>query len=362
MQKPSRRPGGQGLAYYPALTALRGLFILSIVIFHIGDMFGRCFGQVLGVFYTYGGYLGNYFFFLLSGFLLGGSYREKIAAGHISFFAFLRRRLIKIYPLYILTNLYMLFLKICTHSLPASGNWRTLLKVALTTSWGWFDNVYPYNLPTWFVSILLQCWIVYYCVARLSAGRPALYRFLTGALSLWGCLLIFLDIQAPFCYSQNGEGFLNFFLGVGLYEAFYSIQNAASAKTRRLATGGAALWVLLLCGVCGCCAHFLRSSSMAPAAVLLICTTAIACALFLPPCRALLETPVLRRLGSISASVYFWHSPLAHMFIIVRNRVPLLGGLAPSAQFILYWILLPIVGWLSYCGIERPISGGRERL
>ncbi len=359
MKKTLRNGGGLDGAYDPSLTALRGLFILTIVLYHVGDMFDGCFAPVLGIFYTCGGYLGNCFFFLLSGFLLSGSYRERIAAGQITFFAFLRRRLVKIYPLYILTNLCMLFLKACTHSLPASGVWKTTLKIALTTSWGWFDNVYPYNLPTWFVSILLQCWVVYYCVVRLSAGRPALYRFLTGALSLWGCLLIFLDIQAPFCYVQNGEGFLNFFLGAGLYEAVHSIRSAAAAKTRRLAAGGAALWVLFLCGVCMCCARLL-SGSMIPAVSILVCAAAVFCALFLPPCRQLLKMPALRWLGTISASIYFWHSPLAHMFIIVRNRVPLLKGLRPEAQFIIYWVLLPIVGGLSCHGIERPASGVRD--
>ena len=54
---------------FAALDGLRAVFGMGIVIYHVNGAFGSAFSGVLAPVYAYGGYFGNYFFFLLSGFL-----------------------------------------------------------------------------------------------------------------------------------------------------------------------------------------------------------------------------------------------------------------------------------------------------
>ena len=60
------------------IDGLKGIFIFLIVIMHVKGAFDYAFSTVLRPAYDYGGYFGNYMFFLLSGFLMGYWYSERI--------------------------------------------------------------------------------------------------------------------------------------------------------------------------------------------------------------------------------------------------------------------------------------------
>ena len=97
---------------YVALTSLKGIFILMIVFYHMGGNYGRIFGDVFQWCYDWGGYLGNTFFYMVSGFLIACGYQEKISNGDLSIVNYLMRRISKIFPLYIITNMFRLGLNI----------------------------------------------------------------------------------------------------------------------------------------------------------------------------------------------------------------------------------------------------------
>ena len=89
---------------FAALDGLRAVFGMGIVIYHVNGTFGSAFSGVLAPVYAYGGYFGNYFFFLLSGFLTE-FHKLPIGGGP---FARLSRRLGRLYPVYALSNLAMM--------------------------------------------------------------------------------------------------------------------------------------------------------------------------------------------------------------------------------------------------------------
>ena len=78
---------------YHSLNGLRGLAAIIVVLFHAEAFFGR---QIAP-----GGYLAVDLFFVLSGFVIAHAYDHKFAQG-LPAFTFIRHRLIRFYPLYLL--------------------------------------------------------------------------------------------------------------------------------------------------------------------------------------------------------------------------------------------------------------------
>ncbi|KAA6341559.1 hypothetical protein EZS27_010629 [termite gut metagenome] len=78
-----------------SLTSLRFIFAIMIFMHHYsrGEGTGAIFPE---------GFLGVTFFFILSGFVLSYSYWGKLSERKIHFWDFLKRRVIKLYPLHLL--------------------------------------------------------------------------------------------------------------------------------------------------------------------------------------------------------------------------------------------------------------------
>lgn len=76
------------------LDALRGVAALAVVVFHAPQYFG---GWGLPT-----AHLAVDFFFCLSGFVLAHAYSKKLTTGQLSTYSFMRMRLFRLYPLYIL--------------------------------------------------------------------------------------------------------------------------------------------------------------------------------------------------------------------------------------------------------------------
>ena len=174
---------------FDSLTGLRGLFIFVIAAYHAGASIGHAFLPVMRPIYTWGGYFGNYFFFLLSGFLTCHTQRERIGQDSIGIFRYSWRRIRKIYALYLGTNILMLAYSLIQNGFNADVKLDKLASVLFMVTTGWIDDIYPYNIPTWFLSTLLLCHIIYYCIALLYKNRKDFYYVLLLVLMIWGAIL-----------------------------------------------------------------------------------------------------------------------------------------------------------------------------
>ena len=116
-----------------------------------------------------GGDCGVAFFFLLSGFVLSLGYGPQISEGSFSFGRFLKRRLLKCYPLHILCLL--LFLIVSRSAIDG----RVILNALLLQSWvPDADYYFSCNSVSWFLSSLMFCYLVF----------PSVYRRISPALTL----------------------------------------------------------------------------------------------------------------------------------------------------------------------------------
>ncbi len=117
--------------YHAGLDGLRGILVLSVYLFHF---------YVSP--YTKLGYMAVDVFFILSGFLVTGSY-QKLSGSHFNNFkTFIKKRFFRIYPIYFIAVILISYLK--------SSPLQSVL-AQLTFAFGFFmyDGTYLPNAVTW---------------------------------------------------------------------------------------------------------------------------------------------------------------------------------------------------------------------
>ncbi len=123
-------------------------------------------------------------FFVISGFLSYRQYDSKIKEREMSFYIFIYRRIVRLYPLLILSILFMTFgqwLYFYKNSNWWTGRVNELWQViqALTgISVGTFMNSFDaVNGPIWYISVLIICYMIYWSLSFFSwgGGRVLVY-------------------------------------------------------------------------------------------------------------------------------------------------------------------------------------------
>lgn len=119
-------------------------------------------------------------FFEISGLLFVFAYADRIKEGVLGVKVFIKRRILKIYPMMILSTLAMAVLECVYYSLTGSwwlaaiDVWHIVISV-LGIPVGWFENNVSVNMPIWYISILFQCYILGYFLVytrkRWNLGR-----------------------------------------------------------------------------------------------------------------------------------------------------------------------------------------------
>ncbi len=194
------------------LSFLKLLSCIFIMIFHLDNSFKGIFTQHIPFIQKYGGYLGNYTFFILSGFCMDYSYKHKLIHGNYTFKQFITSKLIKIYPIYFLSLLFY----VCILG-PSSINMKKEILSFLMISSGWVDDIYPDNTVAWFFCVIMLLYIIYYFVCFLQNKISFnLYLPVFIILIFAGYSLYSLDLSFPFMYAHDGEGLLYFSIGVCL--------------------------------------------------------------------------------------------------------------------------------------------------
>lgn len=340
-----------------SLTGLRGIFIFMIVIYHMGGYFDSPFSSVLHLPYKWGGVMGNSFFFMLSGFVISCGYRDRILEKRVDFGGFIKKRLIKIYPMYLVTDVIQACFLVYEQGMII--NFRSIVPNIFMITTGWVDDIYPYNVSCWFVSVLLLCYIVYFVLCRAARENPKLVLYLEIGLALWGYLLLSRDINVPFCYSHDGEGMMNFFIGCILFEIYE--RNSARAN-RRLFEGLFCLLLgfLFLARQAGF--EQFSGDSRLPF-TFLICPAAIMLALEMKWVGRILESRPFMKLGQISMNVFFWHMPVIVLVNILAVK-GLFGGIDVRIRFlgtlllILLWAAVVEMIWVK---LEKKYNEAKEK-
>lgn len=205
-----------------SLQSLRGVAAVLIVAHHFGfhsgmvDSFGDCAVAI---------------FMMLSGFVLSLSYHDRVAGGYdIPFRRFMLKRVVRIVPLYLLGLLYSLAL--CHFHIGPS---KLVADVLMLQSWiPSPDYYFSGNAPTWFVSDLMLCYLLFIPTINLLNRRPRLFACLFLLyLIVYGLCAAFVPdtLVHPIVYIFPPMQFPVFVIGMVLSE-IYSTSHANSCGFR----------------------------------------------------------------------------------------------------------------------------------
>lgn len=331
---------------WKSLDTLKGIAIFSVVLFHVGGTFSGAFSGALDVFYRWGGYFGNYLFFMISGLCISAGYQNRIAAHEAGFLPFMKRRLIRLYPLYFLTELLCFIFQVgygkldCLHP-------REIIRNLLCITYGWVGNSYPYNFPCWFLSVLLQLYIIHFAVLWFFRGKAP---YIFALLAVWGVVILKAGLQAPFCYAQNGEGLSNYFIGCLLFE----LLSRTDRKYRRAGEGiaGGLLAICILRAVQTCFSGTV--SALRDGLTFLICPLLILAVIDCAPVKRALEQPgVYRAFGKVSMYIFFWHIPVLQFYINLFGRFSWYQNMSAGGQLMGYLALL--YAFCQVCVLLAPV-------
>jgi len=283
-------------------------------------------------------------FFILSGFVMyhycDGRLKE------ISFSSFMGRRCMRLLPpmavaalaYFALGYVYQQIYQKPFFFSESVNLWGTVVS-ALGLQNGWGLNGWNINNPTWYVSVLLLCYLWMYVMVRLCEKHQ--FPFVYACLIM--LLIAFSGVKWPLFGDQAARGYQSFFFGL-LLAMFY----------RHFALNR---WLITLClAVMGIVLVFIVFAPgytdyrmtftylFCPALILIMHTS---------PLQKLFRHSFWGRLSAISYHVYIWHNVLQLLLYTINTPV---WTTANPGMMYLFAIMAWGVGMLSWWLFEGPVG------
>lgn len=364
-------PGGRR---WPALTGLRGLAALGVLLFHAFVLAGQPQSLPAPARWVFShGWSGVDIFFTLSAFLLtlpflrgGPPSASSRSPGHYA-----RNRLLRILPAYYAQLLLLLLL--WWFGMADALGWGSLEPASVLANlaflYGAVPSVEPLVPPWWTLPVELAFYLVLPLFARLLApGRwPWILAAIVASLAFRILLMhAGLDRTHEVAWIEHVPGRLHQFL-VGMLAAYaFERLRARSAlpgprRADLMAFAAAAAFIALpALGFLGSDEAFQGGPVAQPFlaswhlfASIVVAVMLVALAAGAPRARRLLSTGPLQAMGLVSYSLYLWHYP-----VMLYLREALGGREAIGADFwpfLAYSLIFSLLaGAVSWWLVERP--------
>jgi len=354
------------LGRQPALDGIRGIAILSVLVFHFGWK------------WLPGGFLGVDVFFALSGFLITTLLLEdQLQFGVISLKRFFLRRAIRLYPALVALVAVSTVFTLYFHRTTSLGRVFTIAEGVLLydANWltyadssGWFGGM-PH---TWSLAVEAQFYLLWSVIITVvsrhyaaASERKTMTRMLILVASMiwvgssaWRAILWSQDAEWLRTYLGTDTRLDGVFLGstAALLRLLW-LQHPRRAWLMRVSRPTTALVELASLGVlvflfatlnfgqshCG----LIGFTAAGAATSVLILTSVLRPDSILGP---VFRLPMLTWIGRISYSIYIWHVPAEKL---IRTESLLAHGFSPLAAEAMRVVVTLLLGAASYYGIER---------
>ena len=308
------------------LQSLRFVFIILIVLFHIN-----------GKNYEVCGDCGISFFLMLSGFVLSYAYGQQVLDGRFQTFLFIKKQLIKLYPLHLLM---LVVIALLDARLGRYYEWWQLLpSIMMIQSWFPHDSfIHVANASSWFLGTLLFGYLVFSWLIRIIYRSSWLQLAVGGVIFLilyeWGVSFVPLQhVNNIVCLSPYLR-LPDFCIGIILCRCWQSQKGVALAQIFQS-------WSVNRATLCE-----LSSVAFVALAFLLYnyLPSCVRCSslfwLFLPPLlmvfvcgdssegllTKLFHQPMLLLLGGITMEIYLTHNFVIRVFYNILHNFGLLDG------------------------------------
>lgn len=330
-----------------SLQSLRFIFAIFIFLHHLS-------------LFELGGTCGVSFFFILSGFVMMKNYGEEVLLSSFSYYHYIKKRIIRIYPLHLLC--LFTFILINYKSITPIYLGKLFPNMLLLQSWIPQRNYYfSGNALSW----SLSCLVFFYACFPLMVNVVRKLNFKSKfvlALSIVTLYIVALisipeDLSHAFFYINPIFRLLDFAIGMSTYKVYKAISKRSSEKSYSNATlmeFGALLFlfVSLLLGLV-VPDRILYSVLYWLPISLLILTFAYTNSHF-GLISKILNNKILIILSEGSFVLYIIHQLSFTILDKVRNELQIEIGVGHKA--LLYFIILTLASMLIAKYIERPTS------
>lgn len=336
------------------LDILKGLAIISVVLYHIGLLSP--------------GFLGVDIFLVINGYLVTKGLLSRLDAQSFNYWQWMCKRLARLWPLIVAA----VFVSLCIgyflmlpddlenlgESAVASSFGAQNILSAITTRNYWdAGNDFKPLMHLWYVGILFQCYIVYPLILiisyKLGKDKHKVSMAVIAVLSLISLTMCLLPIVGPFDKFYYLP-FRFYEIGVGGLIAFASLRqtskdkSSAHNKNWAILIAYLAVLFLLIYPLDGF-SNVVKS--------MLVCFLTGVCVLY---STILGGAKIFQRqkiwhvfviLGMASYSIYIWHQVIFAYYRYVVQPNP------QTVDYIIKLSIAAVVSFLSYRYIEKPLSG-----
>ena len=339
-----------------ALDALKIAATILIVFHHYQQLTNSTFSDGINYF---GGWF--YFgmmvelFFLISGYLMH-RYIPVIQEGKLSLKDWYLKRSSRLLPM-VAVSVVVFEIALYVHGFLCPGGFCYSEKTidvfgSIITTLGLqrigiFDNP-RINNPTWYISVLLLVYVVFYISTRLAKRLQCSYLHIYIFLVLLSCGLRKNGVDVPFFTNHTTRGYACFFYGLLLAEFVH--QYGVSTK---IAIADMAMLIVLSCLI-------LFKKEFVDQGLWYLMSF-----VFFPGLVLLTETNFAKRLfrnrfwgiwGQISFNAYIWHCPMIWVMYSVTHFLKITPYYAQRKWMYVFCCLTMLVGVFSFYCIERPLN------
>lgn len=333
---------------FRALQSFRFLFAVMIF-FHHMELFEA------------GGSCGVSFFLVLSGFVMAKGYGEKVAEPEFSYVRYLKRRLLRIYPLHLVCLLLAVAVLYFLYDTDVWGLWWWP-NLALLQSWIPLHGVYfSGNAVSWCLSDLLFFYALFPLLYRRMRRVPLFFR----GGGLWTLLFVAGYVVAMVLLPESyGNAFFyifplfrlpDFLLGIWGYRLYEAVANEGQTARRLGKTSVSALEILAVVGVAATCMlyyHVPENASYAFVFWLPVLFFILVFALssqYGGKVGGFFSSALWVRLGNVSFTFY-----MVHQLCILAGEA-YMQEYAPSVAL---WVRIPLYFLFFGCGVSSLLWRG----
>jgi len=341
---------------FHTLDALRGIAAIGVVVFHMAQLFTPIAAP--------GGYLAVDLFYMMSGVVLSHAYEARFRAG-MGTLDFMRARLIRLYPLYLLGALFGIAVTVASLHGRNINNWNSssLMQAAWLAvlflpnfSTRPVNELFPLNIPCWslFLEVLVNLLFVVFW-PLLTSRRLIVTSLLTG-----GAVGLAIVHQGSIDQGSIGSSFI-----VGLARTVFGFsvgvliaRHIPRVPRRESNFKVLAIVAVVAVAIAGWPQGELRATWDA-ACVLVVFPLLVYCGTLVDPGWRLRRLATF--LGVTSYAVYVLHSPLSAM---LNSATRIFAGGGIGAPFLGVAVLAVLLAgcWLVDRYIDMPIRRQLSRI
>lgn len=336
-----------------ALDFVKIIATICIVFHHYQQITGAIFSKVNfygGTFYW--GYLVE-LFFVISGYFTY-KYVDAIKNDKVTFRTFIGKKTLRLLPMVAISVvIYEILIHIYNnvYGVEYFGKHVTVwgsIVASLGIQEGWGISNYGVNNPTWYISVLILCYVWFYVLLTISKRINISYQWLFGLMILVGIGIRTYNIELPFFNMQAARGYYAFFFGVLLCLICKKIQ--INTKLSVLCIVVIIVFMVLVNYRYGWVAdgfNYLMTFVFYPA-IIVLCHSNF--------CKKVFRAKIWGVIGNISYDVYIWHTVLFILMYVVIKVLGINVNLFQVSAMICFTAITFVVGTVSHFAIEKPIQ------